>query len=313
MNESNASLKPITVINGDGPAERALRAVAYAQGFFARFGLDVRYHNQTDGKKALAALLAGAGDVCVQIGFGPALPAIEAGRSLKILAGANLRAVHVVFARPEEIKSVRDLQGRTVGIGSPGALTHQLMTAVLRKHGADPTKVKFVTVGNSAMVFKAVVAGEVEAGLGEIDNYTQQEQLGVHSLPDGDLWNELPEFTNQASYALDATIEAKRDFIVRALAASACLYRYVCSPPSRQCYLAAYQTAMPDAEPVEAETTWNFYQQRKPFATNLLLGEERIRYMQELNVAMGLQSRILPFDQVADMSLARDALSLISG
>jgi ABC-type nitrate/sulfonate/bicarbonate transport system substrate-binding protein len=303
----------LTLINGSGPAERALHALARSQGFFERMGLEVAYNNQPDGQKALAELLAGRGDVCMQIGFGPCLPAIEQGHDLRVLAGANLRAVHVVFARPPDIRRVRDLEGRTVGIGSLGALTHQLMTAVLRKHGADPSKVRFVCIGNSAAVFQAVVAGEVDAGLGEIDNYAQQAQLGIHSLPDGDLWNELAAFTNQASYTLRDTILKKRDLLVRALAASAALYRFVCSPESREAYFAAYRTAMPHAEPIEAESAWNFYQERKPFATHLVLDEARIRYMQELNIAMGLQSRILPFDEVADMSLAREALALLEG
>lgn len=301
----------LTLINGSGPAERALHSLARSQRFFERMSVEVDYNNQPDGQKALTELLAGRGDICMQIGFGPCLPAIEQGRDLRVLAGANLRAVHVVFARPEEIQSVKDLEGRTIGIGSRGALTHQLMTAVLRKHGADPSKVNFVCIGNSAAVFKAVVAGAVDAGLGEIDNYAQQQQLGIHSLPDGDLWNELPEFTNQASYALRETIARKRDLIVRALAAAASLYRFICSPASRESYLMAYGDAMPQAESIEAESAWNFYQERKPFATNLLLTEERIRYLQELNIAMGLQSRVVPFHEVADMSLAQEALALL--
>jgi hypothetical protein len=48
-------------------------------------------------------------------------------------------------------------------------------------------------------------------------------------------------------------------------------------------------------------------------AENLLLPEARLTYMQELNVTMKLQRRVLPFEAVADMSLARDALRLIDG
>ena len=42
------------------------------------------------------------------------------------------------------------------------------------------------------------------------------------------------------------------------------------------------------------------------------MSEERVRYMQQLNVDTGVQKTILPFDKVADMSLARDALKLLS-
>ena len=39
--------------------------------------------------------------------------------------------------------------------------------------------------------------------------------------------------------------------------------------------------------------------------------EERIRYMQNLNLELGVQQNSLSFDQIADMSLARDAVKLL--
>jgi len=56
---------------------------------------------------------------------------------------------------------------------------------------------------------------------------------------------------------------------------------------------------------------WNFFREHKSFAVDLLLSEERVRYMQELNISLGVQTRLLPYSQVTDMSLARDALTLI--
>ncbi len=46
-------------------------------------------------------------------------------------------------------------------------------------------------------------------------------------------------------------------------------------------------------------------------AVNLVLDEERIQKLQKLNVQLGVQNAILPYDKVADMSLARDALKLL--
>jgi len=38
-----------------------------------------------------------------------------------------------------------------------------------------------------------------------------------------------------------------------------------------------------------------------------VLTEERVRYMQQINLELGLQKKMLPYDQVANMSLARDS------
>jgi len=43
-----------------------------------------------------------------------------------------------------------------------------------------------------------------------------------------------------------------------------------------------------------------------------LLLATALRYMQAVNVSFGVQSGILPFAQVADMSLAADALKLLA-
>ena len=73
----------------------------------------------------------------MQVGFGPALVAIESGAPLRIIAGSNLLTVHAVYSKKPEIRRLQDLQRRTVGVGKLGALTHQLIYAALRKHGVD--------------------------------------------------------------------------------------------------------------------------------------------------------------------------------
>jgi hypothetical protein len=45
---------------------------------------------------------------------------------------------------------------------------------------------------------------------------------------------------------------------------------------------------------------------------DLVIGGDRLRYLQEINVAMGLQKKILSYDKVADASLAEEALRLLT-
>ena len=61
----------------------------------------------------------------------------------------------------------------------------------------------------------------------------------------------------------------------------------------------------------EGEAQWNYIQKFKPYAVDLTLDEERLRYMQQLNVDLNVQGKVLPYAQVADMSLAREALALL--
>ena len=70
-------------------------------------------------------------------------------------------------------------------------------------------------------------------------------------------------------------------------------------------------TALNNNDTREGESVWNFIQAHKPYAVDLVLSRERILYMQNLNLELGVQNKLLAFDQVADMSLAQDALKLV--
>ena len=161
-------------------------------------------------------------------------------------------------------------------------------------------------------MFRAVVAGTVDAGPGDIDFYARQAQYGVHTLSDGELWKELPQYANQAIFASERAIADKRDTLVRALAAYARLYRFTAMANSRDVWIKARAIAMGKDSPEEAEAQWRFFQSPGRLATNLILDPQKIDYVQTLNLKLGVQNRMLPLSQVADMSLARDALKLLS-
>ena len=302
----------VHIIDAGGPHEKVTVELMRRQGYFEQFGIHADRTYVTNGAEAAQLLRTGRGDVAMQVGFGPALVAIERGAPLRIIAGSNLLTVHAVYSKRPEIRRMQDLQGRTVGVGKLGALTHQLIYAALRKHGVDPATVCFVPIGNSATIFVALLAGEVDAGFGESDVFENQAHYGVHALADGVLWQELPEFPNQASFATETAMREKREVLVRTLAAHLLLYRFLHSPDSWNAYAAAWAAALPDSDPAEGRAQWSFYQRHHPFAEDLLLPQAQLDYLQDLNVTMKLQRRVLPFDCVADMSLARDALRLVA-
>jgi len=306
-----ADPQPVTIVNTAGAFAATVQQVMIERRYLEEFGLRPTFLSVSDGSKIIGALLSGDADICIASGFGQVLPAIEHGGRLKVLAGSEVLLLHLVYSCRPEIKSLKDLEGRTVGTGSPGALLHSIMIALLRKNNVDPGKISFVNVGSSADVFRAVVARVVDAGPSELDYVEQAVRSNVHGLADGRFWDGLPEYTNQASYASERSIRERRDVIVRTLAAYARLYRFISSPQSRDAYVAARAAALGKDEPAEALAQWSFFREHKSFAVDLVLPEERVRYMQELNISLGVQKGLLPYSQIADMSLAADALKLI--
>jgi ABC-type nitrate/sulfonate/bicarbonate transport system substrate-binding protein len=304
---------PVRIINTAATFAATVQQLMKDKGYLEQQGLQPTFLSVTDGSKVIGALLSGDADICTASGFNQVLPAIERGGKLKVLAGSEVLLLHLIYSCRPEIKTLKDLEGRTVGTGQVGALLHSIMVALLRKNDVDPKKVTFVNVGSSADVFRSVAAKVVDAGPSELDYQSQAAKFGVHSLSDGNFWDGLPEYTNQASYTSEQAISERRDTLVRTLAAYANLYRFISSPESKDAYLAARAAALNKSEPEEALAQWNFFQSHKSFATDLLLSQERVRYMQDLNVSLGVQKNVLPYEQITDMSLARDAMKLVTG
>jgi ABC-type nitrate/sulfonate/bicarbonate transport system substrate-binding protein len=301
----------VTIVNTAGTFAATVQQLMKDKRYLEEQALQPTFLSVGDGSKIMGALLSGEADLCIASGFSQVLPAIERGGRLKVLAGSEVLLLHLVYSSRPEIQTLKDLEGRTVGTGSPGALLHSIMIALLRKNGVDPAKISFVNVGSSTDVFRAIVAKVVDAGPAEIDYEEQAGKYNVHGLADGKFWDRLPEYTNQASYASERSIRERRDVIVRTLAAYAKLYRFISSPQSRDAYQAARAAALGKDEPAEALAQWSFFQRHNSFAVDLVLSEERVRYMQELNISLGVQKTLIPYERVADMSLARDALKLI--
>jgi ABC-type nitrate/sulfonate/bicarbonate transport system substrate-binding protein len=283
------------------------------RGYLREFGIDGNIVAVSDGSKAIGALVSGDSDIAVGTGFGQLLTAMEKGAKVKILAGAATLNDAALYTSRADIKSCKDLVGKTVGVGALGALLHQIVSVLLKRKGVDPAKVNFVNVGSNADIFRAVSAGIVDAGPGPADVYDQLDKYKLHALTDGRLWAELPDYTNQATYATDKVIAEKRDLIVRTLAAYAKLYRYMQEEDSFKEFAVARAQANGKDDQEAARQQWKFYQDNKMFMRDLVISEQRVRFMQELNLEAGTQTAIMPYGQITDMSLARDALKLLQG
>ena len=298
----------INLVNTSGNTNLVLAALLRQEGIFEQLGLDANILHVSDGSKLIGSLLSGETDMCALSGFGQVLPAIEKGAKLKVLAGGALLGLQAILTKNPAIKTVKDLEGRTVGTGSLGALLHQLVVALLRKKGVDEKKVTFVNVGSSTDVFRAIAAGTVDAGPCEA---WLSGRAGTRAVEEARFFADLPEYTYQASYTSERAIGRKRDAIVRTLAAYGKLYRFLTEARSREPFLKAFTVATGKNDRDEAEAQWRFYQEHKPFAVDLVLSPERVRYMQDLNVSLGVQKSVLPFERICDMSLARDAVKLL--
>lgn len=301
----------VSIINTGSNDSFALQSLIKDQRYFEEFNLNANTVNVSDGIKLTASVVTGASDIGILTGFSQVFPAIENGAPLKLIGCAERAPDFVVITGNPSIKSLKDLEGKSIGTGAVGALVYAAMAAMLKKAHVDLNKVTFVNIGSSADVFKAIAAKKVDAGPCQHDFAKVAAQYDCRVIADA--VREIPQFTNQGSFTTDKTIAEKRDVLVRTLAAYGRAYRYVDSPGSKANYVKAYiEGAGPDTAATGADR-WEWIQSVKGYEADIALSAERIMYMQQLNVELGNQKAVLPLEKVADMSLARDAVKLLKG
>ena len=302
---------PVKIANASGALNQTMAVLIKNQRTLESFGLDPDLMNVADGTRILAGIVGGSVDCSMASGFGQVFPAVEHGAKLKIIAGGALVPTVSLFTGKPNVNALKDLEGKTVATGSIGALVYQLVVVLMRKYGVDVSKVRFVNIGSSADGFRAASQGTVDAAIGATALIPDAASYKVKLIPHGNLTTELPDYTYQGAWTSDKIIATKRDMLVKTLAAYARLYRFVQTPQAREPFIAARRSVFPNEPEQDHINEWNFIQQYKPFAVNLTLTPDRLKHIQDLNIEFQVQKSELPFAQVADMSLAADALKLM--
>ena len=136
---------------------------AKAGDFFKGEGLDVEIVYLRGSPAVVQALAGGALDygACT---FEDVVLAASRGVSLtRFLSTAKLPlfALAVAPSRAKEITEAKALEGRTVGIVSPGSVQEGWTRTLMRQAGADPAKVRFAALGPN--IYDAVRVAQVDA------------------------------------------------------------------------------------------------------------------------------------------------------
>lgn len=297
------------VINTGSNDTLILQQLMDDMGYMHEQGITAKTTNVSSGSDLMGSIIGGKSDIAILTGFSQIFPAIEKGADLKLLGAVSLIPGDAIYSAKPDIHSVKDLRGKSVGTGQVGALLSELFLAAFQKEGVDPKSVTFVNIGSSTDVFKAVSAGKVDAGIGYVSYYDQQDKYGVHAI--ADLWNMLPRFTLQGPFASAKTIDSKGDELAKVLAAYLHTFRYASSKASKDDYLKA-ALKVPGEDEATATTLWNFYQDHHFFSQDLQITPDRVDYLQRLNIKSGVQTKMLAFDDVTDLSVAKKAVSLLA-
>lgn len=299
---------PLKVASNQGTENAALQQMLSDSGFARRLSLDIQLVESRNVSGPMESLLSGDADICMISAFAGILPAIVQGKPLRLVDAAMRLPALAVYSARSDLRKLEDLRGRTVGVGPVHGLLHVLMLALLRKKGMDPATVSFVSIGSNTQVLEAVATGKVDAGISGVAGTAGSARV----LEDGRLWVELPEYTYELSYASVQALKDKPEALARCVAAYRRLYRYLSSPRSEADYLDARRRVSGESSVEEGKAVWRFIQQSHPYASGPGLSAERVEYLQQLNTALGIQTEVLPVNQVVDPVPAQRAIKLLA-
>jgi NitT/TauT family transport system substrate-binding protein len=188
-----------------------LRPVLYAQkaGLFERAGLDVQLNRSQSGAIAAQAIVGGAMDVgkssitSLIAAYARGLPFILIAPS--ILHRPITPTSTIVVAANSPIRTVLELQNKTVACTAIGDIAYLGLRALIDKAGGDSSTVHFVELPPSS-VTAALDAGRIDAGL-------ITEPYMSRDIKDGKVRNLVDELSGYPRPILETAYYATRDYV----------------------------------------------------------------------------------------------------
>jgi ABC-type nitrate/sulfonate/bicarbonate transport system substrate-binding protein len=134
--------------------------VAMRKGLYREEGLEV---DKVQMQPAVAVKALVSADIDYLLAWGSAVRAAVTGIPIKAVVGMASRPLHVLIARPD-IKTARDLRGRTIGVDSIAGTVDYLSRVAMRHYGLEPERdVRIIVSGESPTRLAAVRAGAIDA------------------------------------------------------------------------------------------------------------------------------------------------------
>jgi NitT/TauT family transport system substrate-binding protein len=163
-----AAQSKVTIAVGGGACLCYLPTVLAKQlGEYDKAGLSVELVDLKGGSDALKAVLGGSADV-VSGYFDHCVNLAAKKQELQAFVVYDRYPGLVLVVSPkhtDEIKSIKDLAGKKVGVSAPGSSTDFFLKYLLKKNGLDPTSAAVIGVGLGATAVAAMEQGQIDAAV----------------------------------------------------------------------------------------------------------------------------------------------------
>jgi NitT/TauT family transport system substrate-binding protein len=168
LSDVAAAQSKVTIAVGGGACLCYLPTVLAEQlGEFEKAGLAAELVDLKGGSDALKAVIGGSADV-VSGYFDHCVNLAAKKQELQAFVVYDRYPGLVLVVSPKhtaEIKSVKDLAGKKVGVSAPGSSTDFFLKYLLKKEGLDPSSASVIGVGLGATAVAAMEQGQIDAAV----------------------------------------------------------------------------------------------------------------------------------------------------
>jgi NitT/TauT family transport system substrate-binding protein len=160
--------------------------VARSAGIFKDHGLEVELVYTRGGNAAMQALVGGAVDYAATALDVVIQAYANVGAQIRRFAVTGRLPLFAVVTAPstaDKIRSIKDMEGKMVGVSALGNADHALTLYLLKQAGADAQKVQFATMGVNLL--EALRQGQIDAGVVQEPALTLLKRANARVLVNG--------------------------------------------------------------------------------------------------------------------------------
>ena len=188
--------------------------VAMRKDFYRDEGLEV---DKVQMQPAVAVKALMSGDIDYLLAWGSAVRAAVTGIPIKAVVGIASRPLHVLMVRPE-IKTAKDLRGKTIGVDSVAGTVDYLSRLAVRHFGMEPNRdVTIIVSGESPTRLAALRSGSVDATAIDVAFAVKAEEEGFKRLL---YLGDVIELPLSGITTMDKKLHTQRDQVKRVVRAT---------------------------------------------------------------------------------------------
>jgi ABC-type nitrate/sulfonate/bicarbonate transport system substrate-binding protein len=277
--------------------------VAVHKGFFKAEGLDLELNFARSGAAVTQQLTGGSLDVALSVGITDPIHAIEKGAPLALIRVVGNSPPYVLIGK-SELKSIKDLKGKTVSSGAPNDITNAYLTRMMEANGFKKGDYEITSAGVSAARYAALKAGVADAAvvlppLNFVGEHAGYVTLGVAA----DYVKDIP-FTGMAVNKNWAKGHA--DLVKRVLAATDKSVAWLLDTSHRAEAIELLVTAAHSTKE-NAEKSYDFMRRIKYFETGSKVSKKKLQNLIETersagNVGAALTPEMLAMPGVTELT-----------